>query len=133
MIGGQGKRFTLPLVVRLADICNVFGGVEELQKVFAEIDDLCRDVSRDPRTLWRTQNKPIAVGPSSEAAHHLWSKPERSAMAASSMLTGSRKEVAEALRPYLDVGLDGVTAILPIAAHTPEHVERVAEAVLAAF
>jgi alkanesulfonate monooxygenase SsuD/methylene tetrahydromethanopterin reductase-like flavin-dependent oxidoreductase (luciferase family) len=62
MIGGRGRRFTLPLVARLADISNTKGDPVQLKEIFAELDRLCREVGRDPSTLWRTQMKPIAVG-----------------------------------------------------------------------
>jgi alkanesulfonate monooxygenase SsuD/methylene tetrahydromethanopterin reductase-like flavin-dependent oxidoreductase (luciferase family) len=132
MIGGSGKRFTLPLVARLADISNTKGTLEQLKEIFAELDRLCQEVGRDPGTLWRTQMKPIAVASSHEAAEDLWSDIERR-MLFPPLITGTQREVADQLRPYVDLGLDGFQAILPFAGCTPDHIEQVADAVRAAL
>jgi F420-dependent oxidoreductase-like protein len=132
MIGGSGKRFTLPLVARLADISNTKGTFAELKEILAELDRLCDEVGRDPRTLWRTQMKPIAVGPTSQAAENLWSDVELR-MLFPPLITGTHKEVVDQLRPYTEIGLDGFQAILPFAGCTPQHIERVAEAMHAAL
>jgi hypothetical protein len=50
-----------------------------------------------------------------------------------SLLAGNHKEIVEELRPYIDAGLDGLLVILPFAGCTPDHLERVADAVDAAL
>jgi F420-dependent oxidoreductase-like protein len=129
MIGGRGRRFTLPLVARLADISNTKGDPEQLKEIFAELDRLCREIGRNPSSLWRTQMKPIAVGSSGQGTGDLWSDLEHRMMDEYSLLGGTRKEIVEELRPYVDVGLDGLLVILPFAGCTPDHIGRVADAV----
>jgi F420-dependent oxidoreductase-like protein len=126
MIGGAGKRFTLPLVARLADICNPKGSPEQLKENLAELERLCAQYGRDPDTLWRTQLKSISVGATHEAAEDQWSDVERRMM--DDLVTGTHDEVVEQLGRYVELGLDGLMAILPYAGCTPEHIERVAAA-----
>jgi alkanesulfonate monooxygenase SsuD/methylene tetrahydromethanopterin reductase-like flavin-dependent oxidoreductase (luciferase family) len=129
MVGGSGPKFTLPLVARYADICNSgYGDPEQVKEVFAYVDGLCEEYGRDPSTLWRTQLKPISVGPTRAAAEEGWSDVERRMLERYGPITGTHREVVDQLRPYVDVGVGGFVAVMPYGGMTPDHIERVAAA-----
>jgi alkanesulfonate monooxygenase SsuD/methylene tetrahydromethanopterin reductase-like flavin-dependent oxidoreductase (luciferase family) len=55
LIGGKGARSTLPVVARLADEWNVTtSSPTEYARAAAELDQLCRQVGRDPGEIRRS-------------------------------------------------------------------------------
>ncbi len=54
MIGGSGPKKTLRLVAEHADLCNVSGTAEVVGPKLAILDEHCRAVGRDPRSVKRT-------------------------------------------------------------------------------
>ena len=56
LIGGNGERRTLRLVARYADLCNVYGGVEEVAHRFDVLRGHCAAVGRPYEAITRTIN-----------------------------------------------------------------------------
>jgi F420-dependent oxidoreductase-like protein len=61
MIGGGGERVTLRIVARHADHWNVWGGPKVLAKKGAVLDEHCRAVGRDPKTITRSVNMALHI------------------------------------------------------------------------
>lgn len=55
-IGGSGRRRTLPLVAKYADVWHAGGGAEKYRDVSAEVDRLCATVGRDPKAIARASS-----------------------------------------------------------------------------
>lgn len=56
LIGGNGERRTLRLVAQYADLCNVYGSVDEVAHRFAVLRGHCAAVGRPPEAITRTIN-----------------------------------------------------------------------------
>jgi len=56
LIGGNGERRTLRLVARHADMCNVFGSPEEVERKFAALRRHCEEAGRPYGEVVRTIN-----------------------------------------------------------------------------
>lgn len=118
LVGTTGERM-LELTARHADIWNVWfstthNNVEEIKPLLARVDEACRKVGRDPKTLERSAAVICEVGPHGPSTM------------SSPPLTGSPEELASKLRAYADVGvshlqvwlepatLDGIDAFAPV-------------------
>ena len=69
LIGGMGEKRTLPLVARCADACNLFDipdGGETIRHKLDVLDDLCRQLGRDPSEIERTVS--ARLGPAEPAS-----------------------------------------------------------------
>ncbi len=69
LIGGMGRRKTLPVVAASADLWNAFGTPEdlahaELVAADATLRTACAAIGRDPATIERTLNREVAIRPS---------------------------------------------------------------------
>jgi len=60
MIGGGGEKVTLKIAARYADHWNVWGGPGILGRKNKILDDHCAALGRDPRTILRSCNAPVA-------------------------------------------------------------------------
>ncbi len=56
MIAGNGERRTLRLAARYADLCNVYGSVEDVARKFAVLRRHCEEVGRPYEAVTRTVN-----------------------------------------------------------------------------
>tara|TARA_Y100001936_G_C16090503_1_gene685715 strand:+ start:3920 stop:4732 length:813 start_codon:yes stop_codon:yes gene_type:complete len=54
LIGGLGKKLTLPVVARQADMWNGWGSPDEFLSLNRVLDNYCRDIGRDPNEIERT-------------------------------------------------------------------------------
>ena len=55
-IGGSGRRRTLPLVARYADVWHCFESLESLRELSAVVDELATAAGRDPRSIIRASS-----------------------------------------------------------------------------
>jgi len=55
-IGGSGRRRTLPLAARWADVWHTYGSPEQLRTLSAELDGLAEAAGRDPGTILRASS-----------------------------------------------------------------------------
>ena len=61
MIGGGGERITLRAVARKADLWNVWGGPKVVARKGAILDEHCRALGRDPKTVRRSANMSLLI------------------------------------------------------------------------
>ena len=47
MVGGSGERYTLKIVAKYADACNLFGSVETVKRKLSVLNEHCKSVGRD--------------------------------------------------------------------------------------
>ena len=110
MVGANGPRM-LRLTAELADHWNVgLPGFDELHGNLAEMDDVCREVGRDPGTLTRSAEvrvRSVAVPEDVPAEEH--------------EIRGEPEAIAARIRAFADFGLDHVQVQL-----RPNSVEGVA-------
>lgn len=132
LIGGSGRRKTLRTVAAHADGWNTSGTVDEVRDALTTLEGHARDVGRDLATLEKTVSFPLVIGTDAGEARRRM----EAAMAANGIdsmgggphLTGSPAALAEAIRPYRDLGFSTVIVRLP-APYDRETIERIGEVV----
>ncbi len=55
-IGGSGRRRTLPLAARFADVWHTYASPDQLREMSAELDGLAQAAGRDPRSILRASS-----------------------------------------------------------------------------
>jgi F420-dependent oxidoreductase-like protein len=130
LIGGSGPKKTLPIVARHGDAWNTSGPVDEVSASLDLLAGYCADAGRDLSDIELTVSFPTIIrdtGAAAEAARakqlahngleNLGSVP---------LLTGAPAAIAEALRPYLDLGFSTVIVRMP-APFDRETIDRLPE------
>jgi len=128
-VGGAGEKVTLRIVAEHADGWNApFIPPEAYRKKVQVLGEHCDRVGRDPATIERSVNLPLA-----------WSEDElrerfggMADFIRPSALTGSSAEMVDRIGEYADAGADWVMIALR-APFDPGPVERFAKEVLPAF
>ena len=116
MVGGSGERKTLRLVAKYADACNLFGDVERVKHLLGVLERHCEDVGRDPSEITKTRMGTLVIAPTHDGAVR-----KRDAMRSAgvtedrlaSALLGDPDGVAEQAQAFADVGVEGLTVVLP--------------------
>ncbi|MEA2133189.1 MAG: hypothetical protein QOC68_1098 [Solirubrobacteraceae bacterium] len=116
LVGGSGERKTLRLVARYADGCNLFGDVERARHLLGVLDGHCETVGRDPSEITRTSMATVLIAPTHEAAER-----KLEAIAAlgvprerlETAMKGDPDSVAEQAQAYADIGIQGLTIVVP--------------------
>ncbi len=130
LIGGTGRTKTLRTVARVADVWNAYATPEELAELEQVLAAHGAAVGRDVRGIERQVYLNMVVRSSSAAVSSAWAEvrqihemqPGEDPLHAG----GSPDEVAAALRPWVDAGVDEIVAVL----RTPwdrETIERLPE------
>lgn len=60
LIGGAGEKVTLRLVAEYADMSNIGGAPDVIRQKNQVLDDWCARLGRDPSSIERTSNLPVA-------------------------------------------------------------------------
>jgi F420-dependent oxidoreductase-like protein len=60
-IGGSGRRRTLPLAAKWADVWHTYGSPEQLAAQSAEVDRLAQEAGRDPRSILRASSLSLSA------------------------------------------------------------------------
>jgi F420-dependent oxidoreductase-like protein len=55
MIGGSGERYTLKIVAKYADACNLFGSAETVKRKLSILREHCKSVGRDYDSILKTK------------------------------------------------------------------------------
>jgi F420-dependent oxidoreductase-like protein len=55
MIGGSGERFTLKIIAKYADACNLFGSTETVKRKLSILREHCKSVGRDYDSILKTK------------------------------------------------------------------------------
>ena len=108
LVGGGGEKVTLKLVARYADACNIGGGVEPVRRKETILQEHCRAVGRDHREIERTTVVGAVVIRDTRAeAQRVFEKlfeGNGRAQLWTNQPVGTPAEVAQAIRPYLEIG-----------------------------
>ncbi len=116
LVGGMGPLRTLPLVARWADHWNTYGSVAEVAAAAAILDERCRDIGRDPRTIERSVILNVVVRDDVRAAVAAWAETmrEHAPAPAEDVLdaAGPPAVVAAALRPYVEAGFSHLVWVM---------------------
>jgi alkanesulfonate monooxygenase SsuD/methylene tetrahydromethanopterin reductase-like flavin-dependent oxidoreductase (luciferase family) len=101
MIGGGGEKVTLKITAKHATEWNVWGTVETLKHKMSVLDQHCRNLGRDPKTIQRSA---VALLFMSEDETVLANA--RAAAAQRPSIVGTPDEVREIVQAYADAGVD---------------------------
>jgi alkanesulfonate monooxygenase SsuD/methylene tetrahydromethanopterin reductase-like flavin-dependent oxidoreductase (luciferase family) len=130
LIGGSGPRKTLRTTALRADGWNTSGTVDEVRAKLATLHDHCAVVRRDPSTLELTISFPIVIRDDPRTAETAFAAllAHNGATDAGSvpLLLGPPRLVADAIRPYREMGFGTVIARLP-APFDRETIDRIGE------
>ena len=127
LIGGGGEKKTLRIVARYADACNVGGGFDNVKRKDEILRRHCEEVGRDESEIERTAGLGICVIRDDPAEARRVSNEifERNGGAEpwKNQVVGTPEQVAEAMRPYLDIGFGHFIIGFP-SPHDAESMER---------
>ena len=129
LVGGSGPRKTLRTVARRADAWNASGTLDEVRGHLDILAEHCADVGRDIATIEKSISFPIilrddpAVAASAYGA--LLANNGVTDMGKVPVLLGSPDEVADQLRPYVELGFETVIVRMP-APYDRETIDRMA-------
>lgn len=130
LVGGHGPRKTLRTVARHADAWNTSGYVGEVVERVRILEEHCADIGRDPATIEKTISFPIVIRDAEADAIAAWDRliTSNGATHAGTVphLLGSPDLVADAIRPYLDLGFSTVIVRMP-APYDRETIDRMPE------
>ena len=60
-IGGSGRRRTLPLAAKWADVWHTYGSAEQLEVLSTALDELAEAAGRDPRSILRASSLSLSA------------------------------------------------------------------------
>jgi len=130
LVGGHGPRKTLRTVARHADAWNTSGYLDEVQERIRNLEGHCADAGRDPASIERTISFPIVIRDTEPDAtavwHHLITSNGAEHAGTVPHLLGSPELIAEAIRPYLDLGFSTIIVRMP-APYDRQTIERMPE------
>ncbi|MEO8438428.1 MAG: LLM class flavin-dependent oxidoreductase, partial [Chloroflexota bacterium] len=130
LVGGSGPKKTLRTVALRADGWNTSGTVDEVRGRLEILAGHCADVGRDPGAIEKTLSYPIVLRDrrvdAEEAYGSLLAANGIADMEGSAVLLGSPTEVADALRPYRELGFETFIVRMP-APYDRETIDRMAE------
>ena len=129
LVGGSGPRKTLRTVGLRADAWNTSGTVEEVRSKLDILAEHCADVGRDMGTIEKTLSFPIILRDDTSAAADVYrvllDANGIDDMHGAPVLLGSPAEVADAIRPYAELGFATVIVRMP-APYDRETIDRMA-------
>ena len=130
LVGGSGPKKTLRTVARYADAWNTAGTVAEVAARDGILRMHCAEVGRDPAAIERTVSFPIVLRDDPADAERTFAAlcahnrtPDAGQVPT---LLGSPADVAEAIRPYVDLGFSTIIVRLP-APYDRETLARIGE------
>jgi alkanesulfonate monooxygenase SsuD/methylene tetrahydromethanopterin reductase-like flavin-dependent oxidoreductase (luciferase family) len=131
LVGGSGPRKTLRIVALRADGWNTSGTLAEVQARLDILGRHCADVGRDIATIEKTVSFPIVIRDDRAAGlaryQALLDHNGVAAMESNTIpLVGAPTEVADTLRPYVEMGFETVIVRMP-APYDRETIDRMAE------
>jgi len=130
LVGGSGPRKTLRTVALRADGWNTSGTLDEVRGRLDILAEHCADVGRDLATIEKTVSFPIVIRDDPAAAtaafEALLGHNGLSDLESTIVLLGPPTEVADAIRPYVELGFETVIVRMP-APYDRETIDRMAE------
>jgi alkanesulfonate monooxygenase SsuD/methylene tetrahydromethanopterin reductase-like flavin-dependent oxidoreductase (luciferase family) len=131
LVGGSGPRKTLRTVALRADAWNGNGTVEELRRTLETLAEHCAapEVGRDYASIEKTCSFPLLIRDDRRAAEEAY----RGVLAhngvdqmGSEPLLGGPSEVADTLRPFIELGFETIIIRMP-APYDRESIDRMAQ------
>jgi alkanesulfonate monooxygenase SsuD/methylene tetrahydromethanopterin reductase-like flavin-dependent oxidoreductase (luciferase family) len=117
LIGGGGEQVTLKLVARYGDANNVGGGLESVKRKEAILVQHCETVGRDPAEIERTTGiGSVIIRDSRAEAERVQAEifeGNGNAERWKDQPVGTPEDIAERLRPFLDIGYRHLIAGFP--------------------
>ncbi|MFI7207926.1 TIGR03560 family F420-dependent LLM class oxidoreductase [Micromonospora aurantiaca] len=112
LIGGGGERVTIPLIARLGDACNFFGGPATVRHKIEVLERACAAVGRDSSEITKTWLGHVILTDSEWELHEqldrLAALLELTPSAARGFaLCGTREEVRRQVMEYRSIGVEG--------------------------
>jgi len=130
LIGGSGRQKTLRIVAERADAWNTAGSLDEVRDAVLTLRRHCTAIGRDIGTIEMTLSFPIVLRDDAGAARdrlaELLDANGVPIAEVDGFLAGSPAEVADAIRPYLELGFETVIVRMP-APYDRETIERMPE------
>jgi F420-dependent oxidoreductase-like protein len=130
LVGGSGPKKTLRTTARYADAWNTSGTVDEVRQKVETLEAHCADAGRDPNEIERTVSFPIVIRNDAKGAQKaldgLLAHNGAADLNGVPVLLGSPQEIADELRPYVELGFSTMIARLP-GPHDRETLARIGE------
>jgi alkanesulfonate monooxygenase SsuD/methylene tetrahydromethanopterin reductase-like flavin-dependent oxidoreductase (luciferase family) len=130
MIGGSGEKKTLRTVAKYADMWNAMGPLDLMKRKVDILRRHCDDVGRDISEIEFTLGVKFTLRDSAEEADRVWKRTmehNRTPMSRveddDTFWSGTPEQMAERLRPYVDLGFRTVISEQP-APYDVETLER---------
>jgi F420-dependent oxidoreductase-like protein len=130
LVGGSGPKKTLRTTAQYADAWNTSGTVDKVRQSLDTLKQHCADVGRDPREIELTISFPIVIRDTPKAAQQAFAEilghNGAKDITADVILLGSPRQLADEVRPYVDMGFSTMIARLP-GPHDRETIARIHE------
>lgn len=130
LIGGSGRRKTLRIVAERADGWNTAGSLDDVRDALAALTAHAAEVGRDLATLEKSVSFPIVIDDDPAAADArlaaVMSANGTTDMGAGPILTGPPARIADAIRPYRELGFGTVIVRMP-APFDRQTIQRIGE------
>jgi F420-dependent oxidoreductase-like protein len=130
LVGGSGPRKTLRTTALRADAWNTSGAIEDVRAKLATLDEHCAAVGRDRGEIELTVSFPIVIRDDPSEAKTVYAanlaKNGTDNMGDVPVLLDAPDAIADALRPYRDLGFRTVIVRLP-APYDRQTLERIGE------
>ncbi len=110
VIGGSGEKLTLRVVAKFADEWNVVGSPSMYAKKARVLEEHCRAIGRDPKSIRRSAAMPLVMADDPAVGEKVvQTMAERRRIspdeARGMMLVGTPQEVAKQVQAWLDLGV----------------------------
>jgi alkanesulfonate monooxygenase SsuD/methylene tetrahydromethanopterin reductase-like flavin-dependent oxidoreductase (luciferase family) len=132
MIGGSGPKKTLRTLARYGDQWNTSGTLEELKAKDDILRERCAEIGRDPATIERTVTIDLVIRDTRAAALEAYKAILDGAGGefdeAAAGPIGTPDEIADALRPIVDLGFRHLLIDTP-APYDAETIDRIGEVI----
>ena len=135
MIGGSGEKKTLRMVAQYADESNLTCPIDDIPRKLEALDAHCTRLGRDRSEIAVTKLMMIVVAPTREeaeadlaeiATRKGWNDKIMDGVR-QQLIFGDADSVGEEIARAMRLGLDGITADLPVNGHKPERIALLAE------
>lgn len=129
LIGGGGEKVLLPMVAKLGDACNLFGGPATVRHKIAVLDNACAAIGRDPAEITKTWLGTAILADSEWELHaqlvrlgELFKLSPRAVRGFA--LCGTADDIRQQVDAYRQAGIGGIIVNVIDAADI-QHIERV--------
>jgi alkanesulfonate monooxygenase SsuD/methylene tetrahydromethanopterin reductase-like flavin-dependent oxidoreductase (luciferase family) len=100
LVGGGGEKVTMRIAAQYADEWNVWGTPETLRRKMTILDEHCRKLGRDPKTIKRSAQALVFLSDDPAVVERARGAPGMPVTA------GSVQEVREIVQQYAEAGVD---------------------------